>query len=173
MSFSKPRFNKKYDCENIRTCSKIGHCVIGGFSKLLKYFKENYSGSIVSYIDRRYFNGKGYITDGFRYIGHTKPNYFYFINKENVLHNRVEFQKHRLTAPGRDRRKKDGPVSVPKERDAQTDAVASDIAVTLKYADAASGVAFVKIALVFQRGGHASAEDAVLYGPQKAVEIIS
>ncbi|NCC71215.1 hypothetical protein EOM09_06545, partial [bacterium] len=38
MSFSKSRFNKNYDWENIRTCSKINTSIIGGFSKLLKYF---------------------------------------------------------------------------------------------------------------------------------------
>jgi very-short-patch-repair endonuclease len=96
MSFSKPRFNKKYDWENIRTCTKINYCVVGGFSKLLSYFKQNYTGSIISYIDSRYFSGSGYIENGFEYIGHSEPNYFYFINKDNVLFNRVKFQKHKL-----------------------------------------------------------------------------
>ena len=96
MSFSKPRFNKKSDWENIRTCSKIGINVVGGFSKLMNHFKKNYNGTIISYIDSRYFSGKGYINNGFSYVGHSKPNYFYFVNKENVLHNRIEFQKHKL-----------------------------------------------------------------------------
>lgn len=96
MSFSKPRFNKKYDWENIRTCTKIGYNVVGGFSKLLNFFRKNYKGSIVSYIDSRYFNGNGYIKNGFQNIGHSYPNYFYFKTQENILYNRIEFQKHKL-----------------------------------------------------------------------------
>jgi hypothetical protein len=96
MSFSKPRFNKKYDWENIRTCTKINYCVVGGFSKLLKFFKTNYDGSIVSYVDSRYFNGSGYEENGFKYTNHTNPNYFYFKESTLNLFNRVKFQKHKL-----------------------------------------------------------------------------
>ena len=97
MSFSKPRFNKKYDWENIRTATKINTVVIGGFSKLFKSFTKNYSGSIISYIDIRYFTGKGYESNGFINNGYSKPNFFYFKNSGGlILENRMKFQKHKL-----------------------------------------------------------------------------
>jgi len=96
MSFSTPRFNKSYDWENIRTCSKINTIITGGFSKLLKHFKKNYKGSIISYVDARYFNGKGYINNGFEKIGHSNPNFFYFKTQSIILENRMKFQKHKL-----------------------------------------------------------------------------
>ena len=41
MSFGNPRFNKDYQWEIIRDCSKKNHQVIGGVSKLWKHFLEN------------------------------------------------------------------------------------------------------------------------------------
>ena len=85
MSFIKPRFNKKYDWENIRTCTLLNTVVVGGFSKILKHFKNNYSGSIISYVDVRYFNGNEYQNNGFKLYEHSNPNYFYFKNSTNKI----------------------------------------------------------------------------------------
>lgn len=41
MSFGKPRFNKNYEWELIRDCTKRGYQVHGGVSKLWKFFVEN------------------------------------------------------------------------------------------------------------------------------------
>ncbi|MBR4315953.1 MAG: hypothetical protein IKP65_03150, partial [Alphaproteobacteria bacterium] len=60
---------KNYDYELIRFASKIGYQVIGGASKLLSYFRKQYKGSIISYADRRYSNGKLYEAIGFKLIG--------------------------------------------------------------------------------------------------------
>jgi hypothetical protein len=95
MSFSKSRFNKKYSWENIRTCTKLNIIVVGGFSRMLKYFKTNYTGSIITYVDCRYFNGSGYIENGFTVVEHSMPNYFYFKTK-NIIYSRNMFQKHKL-----------------------------------------------------------------------------
>lgn len=55
MTFSKPRFNKKYEWELVRFCNKCGYHVPGGASKLLKHFERTYHPrSIVSYADRRW-----------------------------------------------------------------------------------------------------------------------
>ena len=94
MTFSKPRFNKKYDWELVRFCSKIGVSVIGGAEKLLKHFDKNYGGSIMSYADRRYSDGSLYNRLGFTLDGFTNPNYFYVLNQERL--NRMKFQKHKL-----------------------------------------------------------------------------
>lgn len=96
MSFSKPRFTKHYEWENIRTCTKLDVLVIGGFSKILKFFTNNYNGSIISYVDVRYFTGKGYIFNGFVEKEHSFPNYFYFKKGVLKVEPRVKYQKHKL-----------------------------------------------------------------------------
>ena len=93
VSFSKSRYNKSYDWENIRTCSKLNTTVIGGFSKLLKYFGED---NIISYIDLRYFNGNSYLNNGFSEKGISSPNYFYFKDNSLILESRIKYQKHKL-----------------------------------------------------------------------------
>jgi very-short-patch-repair endonuclease len=83
MTFSKPRFNKKYEWELIRFSNKLGFNVIGGFSRLLKYFENEYKPkSVLTYVDRRFGNGKIYKDNGFIEIGKSKPNYFWFKNGE-------------------------------------------------------------------------------------------
>ena len=96
MSFGIPRYNSEYDWENIRTCTKLGYSVVGGFSKLLTHFKINYSGTIISYIDLRYFSGNGYLNNGFSILKSTSPNYFYFKKNSLKLESRVKYQKHKL-----------------------------------------------------------------------------
>ena len=94
MIFGKPRFNKKYDYELIRFCSKMNINVVGAASKLFKHFKINYNGSIISYANRRFSNGNLYETLGFTKIDETKPNYFYI--KGKTLLSRNKCQKHKL-----------------------------------------------------------------------------
>ena len=48
MTFGKPRYNKNYDYEIIRLCSKYN--VIGGNEKLFKGFTDKIKGSIISYL---------------------------------------------------------------------------------------------------------------------------
>jgi len=95
MSLGKSRFNKQYQWEMIRFANKIGFNVVGGFSKLLKHFEKNYKGSIISYVDLRYFNGNGYIMNGFEVLRFSSPNYFYMKNYK-YLESRQQYQKHKL-----------------------------------------------------------------------------
>ena len=95
MTFSKPRYNKKYDWELIRYCSKRYTNIVGGASKLLNYFRKLHAGSIISYANRRWSNGNLYRKLGFTCIGSTKPNYFYTKDGKE-LYSRVQFQKHKL-----------------------------------------------------------------------------
>lgn len=96
MTFGRSRFNKQYDWELLRFCSKKNFNVVGAASKLLKYFRNKNQGSIISYANRRWSNGSLYEKLGFTKIKETDPNYFYF--KENCweLLSRVKFQKHKL-----------------------------------------------------------------------------
>ena len=93
IGISKPRFNKEYDLEIIRSCGKVNTVVIGGFSKLLSFIRKQLPYSFISYVDRRYFGGESYRE--WQKIKETSPSYFY-VDKNNNLHNRMEFQKHKI-----------------------------------------------------------------------------
>lgn len=95
MTFGKPRFNDNYDFELIRFASKIGINVVGGASKLLKFFERQNSGkTIVSYADRRYSYGRLYYSLGFDLVSTSVPNYWWV--KENYKISRYVCQKHNL-----------------------------------------------------------------------------
>lgn len=97
MTFSKPRFNKKYEYELIRFASKRNYTVVGGASKLWKYFVNKYNPkSVITYANRRFSNGEIYKILGFTFLEKTSPNYFYFKPNEFNLYSRVKFQKHKL-----------------------------------------------------------------------------
>jgi hypothetical protein len=93
-SFGKPRFSKDAEWEIIRSCSKIGNTVLGGFSKCLSYFRTKYAGRIITYADKRFFDGHSYEKLGFTMIAVRQPNYYY-VKGANVL-SRMECQKHKL-----------------------------------------------------------------------------
>ncbi len=99
MCFSKERFSKKYEYELTRFCTKLDTSVIGGASRLMKYFERTYHPkSIVSYADRRWSMGKMYENLGFTLDHVSPPCYWYFkSNDEYKLHSRIQFQKHKLS----------------------------------------------------------------------------
>ena len=97
ITLSKSRFSKKYEYELLRMCSKINTTVVGGASKLMKYFERTYKPkSIVSYANMRWSDGNVYEKLGFQFSHDSSPNYFYFKVNENVLYSRNKFQKHKL-----------------------------------------------------------------------------
>lgn len=93
---------KNNEWEVIRFCNKLNTVVVGGFSKLLNYIDKNCQfDNLISFIDLRYFDGVGYIKNGFKIKSITNPNYYYFIknyfDKNNfTLYSRIQFQKHKL-----------------------------------------------------------------------------
>lgn len=96
VSFSKSRFSKKYQWECIRMSSKNDTVVIGGASKLFKYFMKNWKPeSCVSYADCRFGSGQTYEHCGFTNKGITGPNYWYVFGNEKI-ESRVKYQKHKL-----------------------------------------------------------------------------
>jgi hypothetical protein len=98
MTFGVPRFDKSYDWEMVRYCSKMGVNVIGGTNKLLKYFTENYEGRIISYVNRRWFTGNSYKQMGFEFTGVSDPGYFYYSPQSGgTILSRNKCQKHKLT----------------------------------------------------------------------------
>ena len=81
MTFCYPRFSKKYNWELSRFCSKHNYNVIGGASKLFKYFVDNYMKDgevIVSYSDIAKTTGKIYKTLNFEFVNDADPNYIWW-----------------------------------------------------------------------------------------------
>lgn len=81
MTFCYPRFSKKYNWELSRFCSKHNYNVIGGASKLFKYFVDNYMKDgevIVSYSDIAKTTGKIYKTLNFEFVNDAEPNYIWW-----------------------------------------------------------------------------------------------
>lgn len=99
MTFCKPRFNKKYEYELSRLCTLKDYTVIGGASKMFKYFLVTYNPkSIISYSDYSKNTGNIYNILGFNECQLTKPNYIW-INK-NIILTRYQTQKHILLKQG-------------------------------------------------------------------------
>lgn len=101
MTFGKSRFSNN-EFELLRFCSKLYTNVIGGASKLFKYFLKDHPEitNIVSYADRRWSIGNLYEKLGFNKRTITKPSYFYV--KDGHRLSRLNFQKHKLIAEGFD-----------------------------------------------------------------------
>jgi len=85
----------------LRFCNKLNTNIIGGASKLLKYYGKTYKPSeIKTYADRTYSNGELYLTLGFKKYNTSKPSYFYIENK--VRKHRSNFMKYKLVEKGFD-----------------------------------------------------------------------
>lgn len=98
MTFSKNRTNSDQEWELVRFCSLINHSIVGAAQKLFNSFLQKYQvKSIVSYSDRRLFNGDLYLKLKFDHSHDTPPNYWYFKESEYWLHHRRGFQKHLLS----------------------------------------------------------------------------
>ena len=107
MCFGKRRVNlgkkaaNEGEYELLRFCNLLNTSVIGGASKLFKYFIENKAPEyIISYCDRRYSVGNMYEKIGLTKSHISKPNYFYVqgVNREN----RFKFRKSELVKDGYD-----------------------------------------------------------------------
>lgn len=73
MTFGKPRYNKNFEWELLRLCTKSGYNVVGGASRLFKKFiKEVNPESILSYCDRAKFTGQVYERLGMK-LDHVSP----------------------------------------------------------------------------------------------------
>lgn len=93
-SFGKARY-KRCEWELIRECSKCGYYVVGGKSRLLKYFDDTYKPtSLVSYCEKNKFSGQSYIKCGFELVSESNPGYYYY--KDDCKYSRVKFQKYKL-----------------------------------------------------------------------------
>ena len=122
MTFGKKRvalgnkMNNDGEYEMLRFCNKLNIQVIGGASKLLKYFIRNYyPKSIISFADRRYSQGKLYEKLGFEFIENTKPSYWYFKKNEMIRYHRFNFRKDILVKEGYDKNKTEHEIMIEKK----------------------------------------------------------
>lgn len=98
ITFGKSRYDKKYEYELLRFASKMNVTVIGGFSRLLKHFRINNKGTIISYANRRFSKGDIYYKNNFSFVKETAPSYSYFQKNKSTetFFNREKFMKHKL-----------------------------------------------------------------------------
>jgi hypothetical protein len=108
MTFSKLRlpFNGKNvdgkdNWELTRFCNKLNTSVVGGASKLLKYFIKNYKPvEIQTYSDNLISDGDLYEKLGFEYKWTSNPGYWYVVN--NIRSHRFNWRKSKLVKEGYD-----------------------------------------------------------------------
>jgi hypothetical protein len=104
MHFNKPRLGVGSSGEHYelsRFCNKIDTSVVGGASKLLKFFYNTYGQiKLISYADRRWSEGSIYDTLGFTQTRINKPNYWYVVNNKRA--HRFNFRKSMLRKEGFD-----------------------------------------------------------------------
>lgn len=93
MTFGTPRFNKKYDWELLRLCTKKDCIVYGGASRLFKRFLEENSGSIISYCNDTLFDGNVYNILGLTKRGTCKS---YYYEKDGIRYQRWQMQKSKI-----------------------------------------------------------------------------
>jgi len=88
MTFDKSEGRKKMpngEWNLSRFCNLKNTTIMGGFSKLLKYFIKTYSPNrIISYADRSWSEGNVYTKNGFTKISETRPDYKYLVNNQRI-----------------------------------------------------------------------------------------
>jgi DNA-binding phage protein len=98
LSLIKSRFDKNYEYEIARFSSVMNTVVVGGLSRLFKYFVQQENPvSCMSYADYRFGQGLSYMKLGFTCEGITPPNYHYFNKNTDILESRMKYQKSKLT----------------------------------------------------------------------------
>ena len=104
MTFGKQRKSMGIKCEDntyemLRFCNKLNTSVVGGASKLFKYFIQKYDPiEIISYADRSWSSGDLYKQLGFDLVHKTKPNYYYVV--DGIRKYRFLFRKDVLIKQG-------------------------------------------------------------------------
>lgn len=101
MTLGTPRFNHKYDYEILRLCNLSGYRVIGGASKLLRYFIDKYGARhIVSYCSLDKFSGEVYKKIGMKETGMSEPGYIWTNSRSTSVVSRYQVQKRELVKNG-------------------------------------------------------------------------
>lgn len=84
MTFGQPRYNKNFEWEMLRLCTKSGVSVVGGSERLFSHFVTEYGPtSVVSYCDRSKFTGRVYENLGFNLESAGKPTKHWYSSKKS------------------------------------------------------------------------------------------
>ena len=88
MTFGKPRWNKAYEYELLRLCTRSDIKIVGGAERMLKRFiDDNKPKSIISYCDIAKFSGDVYSRIGFTRLKDTEPNLIWSKGKKHITNN--------------------------------------------------------------------------------------
>lgn len=88
MTFGKPRYNKKFEYELLRLCTKSDYIIVGGAKKLFTHFINQYKPeSIISYCDNSKFNGNVYTDLGFNLKDLGNPAKHWFNGETHITDN--------------------------------------------------------------------------------------
>lgn len=108
MTFGKKRLSlgtkvfTEGEYELLRFANLQGTSVVGGASKLFKYFINKYKPkTILSFADKNWSNGNLYEKLNFKKISETEPNYWYI--KNGIRYHRFSFRKDILVKEGFDK----------------------------------------------------------------------
>jgi hypothetical protein len=100
--------------EMLRFCNKLNTNVVGGASRLFKYFVNNYQpNEVISYADRSWSAGDLYEKLGFKLVHKTQPNYYYVVN--SIRKHRFGFRKDVLIKNGADPNKTEHEIMLEKK----------------------------------------------------------
>lgn len=103
MSVSTDRSNTNHEYEIYRLAWKKNTIVIGGNSKIFKYFVNKFNvKSVFTYVDISKFTGNGYTRIGFNVMENpiTKPGYYWYNSNTKLRLSRHQVQKHKLVKQG-------------------------------------------------------------------------
>ena len=90
--------------ELLRFCSKLNYSVVGGASKLLEYFNNNYQPiELISYSDSSRSSGDLYEKMGFKLSHETVSNYYWVV--DGIRKHRFNYRKDKLIKDGQDSNK--------------------------------------------------------------------
>lgn len=93
--------NKSNETEILRFCNRLNTSVNGSFTKLLKYFINNYKfNKLITYADISHSDGNLYLKNGFKYDKTTDIGYYWCNN--GIKYNRFRFRKDKLLKEGHD-----------------------------------------------------------------------
>lgn len=97
MSFSKPRFNFKFEIELVRFACLLNHTIVGGFSRLLNHAQKTIGfKTLISYSDNTYSDGNVYKANGFECFRKNGPGYWYVDPSLKNRYPRTMFTKDQI-----------------------------------------------------------------------------
>jgi hypothetical protein len=97
MTFNKSKNKIEGEYELSRFATNINYRIIGGFSKLLKYFINNYEcNQIISYADNRWSTGNVYERNGFIIDSISPTSYYYYKLKNKELEHKFNYRKNKI-----------------------------------------------------------------------------